>query len=99
MEPVHFAAPFSIGRAGTATVEQGSAENVADNIYNIAVCPQGERDDNPQFGIPEITFKKMPVDLTGLEEALRKYEPEADLTVEQHREGVGRAGITINATP
>lgn len=94
-EVPHFASPFSIGRSGAAVVEQGSPENAADNIYNIAVCPQGARLDNPAFGIPQLAYANMPIPLDKLEEALKTYEPDCDLSIEQHREAVAQAGILV----
>jgi hypothetical protein len=98
MDAPHFAAPFSITRNGAVVVEQDSQANIQANIYNIAVCPKGFRDDLPDFGIPDPTFHTMPLDLSGIEEALHKYEPEADLTVAQHREGLAAAGIVVSAS-
>jgi hypothetical protein len=94
----HFNAPFQIGRQGAIVVEQGSPENERANIYNIAVCPKGFRDDLPDFGIPDPTFQTLPLDLKPIEEALRKYEPAADITVAQHLEGLAAAGVLVTAS-
>ena len=95
MEPPQCAVPFAIGEHGTETVEQGSTEADAAHIYNIAVCPQGFRDDLPEYGIPPLLWQRMPVDLTALEEALHRWEPKADLELEQHRTAIAEAQITI----
>lgn len=89
------AAPFTIGPHGTITVEQGSEENIAGNVYNVAVCPQGFRDDLPEFGVPSLLWQRMPLDLTGLQQALARWEPQADLTLEQHRIAAGEAQVAV----
>jgi hypothetical protein len=89
------AAPFTIGPGGVETVEQGSLQNQQDNIYNIAVCPQGFRDDLPEFGIPSLVWQTLPLDLGALEESLHRYEPAADLTLEQHRTAIAEAAVTV----
>jgi hypothetical protein len=89
------AAPFTIGPGGTETVEQGSIQASAAHIYNIAVCPQGFRDDLPEYGVPPLLWKTMPLDLDALEEALRRWEPAASLELEQHRQAVAQAQVTI----
>lgn len=90
------AAPFEVGPDGDAVlVEQGSVENEAANIYNIAVCPQGFRDDLPEYGIPSLTWQTLPLDLGALEEALHRWEPEANLELEQHRAAIAEAAVTV----
>jgi hypothetical protein len=89
------AAPFTIGPDGTETVEQGSVDAAAAHIYNIAVCPQGFRDDLPEYGIPPLLWRTLPLDLTALEEALHRWEPAASLELEQHRAAIATAQVTI----
>lgn len=97
MEPAipQCAAPFAIGKDGTQTVEQGSEEAKAAHIYNIAVCPQGARDDLPEYGIPPLLWQPLPLDLTALEEALHRWEPEANLELEQQRAAIATAQVVI----
>lgn len=95
MELPQCAAPFTIGKNGTETVEQGSVEADAAHIYNVAVCPQGFRDDLPEYGIPSLLWQTLPLDLTALEEALHRWEPRANLELSQHLAAVGEAQITI----
>ena len=91
----HCAVPFTLTRQGTATVEQGSEAHLRGNVYNIAVCPRGFRDDLPEFGVPSLLWKTMPLDLGALEGSLHRWEPEADLALEQHREAVAEAQATV----
>lgn len=94
----HPSAPFTIGRDGTVVVEQGSDENITSNIYNIAVCVKGFRDDLPEFGVPDITFTRNPPDVEVLQRALERWEPAANLELESHRTAVAEAEVTINVS-
>lgn len=89
------AAPFTIARSGPVVVEQGSEANIASNVYNVAVCPIGFRQDLPEFGVPSLVDGHYPVDLATLEGAIHRWEPEADLELEQQRTAIGQAGISI----
>lgn len=89
------AAPFTIGPKGTETVEQGSVDADAAHVYNVAVCPQGFRDELPEYGIPPLLWQLLPLDLTSLEEALHRWEPAANLELEQHRSAIATAQVTI----
>lgn len=90
------AAPFAVGPGGDAVlVEQDSDANAAANVYNIAVCPQGFRDDLPEFGVPSLVWQTLPLDLGALEEALHRWEPECDLALEQQRTAIAEAAITV----
>ena len=91
----HPTAPFTIGRDGTAVADQGSERNITTNIYNIAVCPQGFRDELPGFGLPDVTFHMMPLDLDALQHAIQAWEPAANLNIEEHRTAVGEAELRI----
>jgi hypothetical protein len=76
--PMHLAAPFSFNAKGeAATVEQGSPADIVGCTLNVCVCLEGFREDLPEFGIPELPFQETPLDTTLLEEAIRRWEPEA----------------------
>lgn len=76
-QPEHLALPFNITKAGAKTNQQGSAQDVQDSVLNICLCPEGTREDNSQFGIPELTWEVGGLDLRLLEEAIRRWEPGA----------------------
>lgn len=76
-EPEHFAAPFTVTRTGARTVQQGSPEDLAMCVLRVCQCPEGFREDSPYFGIPELAFQTLPLDLRLLEEAIKRWEPRA----------------------
>lgn len=96
----HIAAPFTITRAGIQTVEQDTPQEIASCVYNICVCPKGFREDNPSFGVPDLTFGPVPVNLGALEEAIKQWEPRADLRIaeqaEAANEAVRKIGIEVS---
>lgn len=92
-------APFAINRNGPAVVEQGSVGEIAANVYNIAVCPQGYRDELPEYGLPQLTRTSVPIDLERIKDAILQYEPEADLelseVVDALQNGLNDGGVDI----
>lgn len=77
--PEHFSANFTIARSGAKTVEQDTPEDVAACVYRIALCPEGYREDLPEFGVPELAFQTVPLDLATYDDALKFWEPRATL--------------------
>lgn len=81
-EPAHFNSPFSFNTRGEAILErEGTQGCVLANTYNVAVCPEGFREDLPEFGVPPLEFQTVPLHLAGLEEALLRWEPESEPVV------------------
>lgn len=77
-----FAFPFTFDSKGEAVVnQQGTVEEVAACVANIATCPQGFRTDVPDFGIPDPTFSPLPLNTTLIARAITKHEPRARLNV------------------
>jgi len=87
----NLAVPFSIGPHGTAVVEQDADEGKAARVYNICVCPQGFRDDQPTFGRPQLEFGTIPLNLAPLEAAIKQWEPNADLAITEQAEAMNEA--------
>jgi hypothetical protein len=75
VERPHFDFPFrrdpQTGKV--AVVEQGSPEHIAacDNV--VIRCPIGFRDERPEFGWPFPRMRTIPLDLSQLREALRRF--------------------------
>jgi hypothetical protein len=92
--PYHFSQTFTIGAKGAAVVEQDSPEDMAACVYRIAVCQQGYRDDLPAFGIPQVAYQALPLDLSGVEEAISRWEPRARENIEEHMEAL--AGVQVD---
>lgn len=66
-----------------AVVEQDSPEHVASCEWAIIRCPVGFRQERPDFGWRWPTFADFPIDLSGLEEALKRFEPRSTASVSQ----------------
>lgn len=91
MEAPHMASPFTILRSGVQTVEQDTPQEIAGCVYNICVCAEGEREDDPSFGRPELAGGPVPIDLAALESAILRQEPRADLDVTEQASAVSQA--------
>lgn len=72
----HFAFPFVLGANGHVNViEQDTEEHISSCENVIVRCPQGFRAERPEFGWPWPEFANVPIDVTSLEQALRRFEP------------------------
>ena len=69
----HFAAQFQLGRHGSAVVEQDSPGDLQARAFNVLVCPAGFREDEPEFGRPELLFKALPVNTRAIQDALARW--------------------------
>lgn len=74
----HFNAPFTLTKAGAGVVEQNDPEEIQACVYNIVQCPLGFRQELPKFGIPETEFQTAPLNATGIEYEITKWEPRAE---------------------
>jgi len=96
MEPVHLASPFAFNARGVAnTVVQDSEADRRNRAYNVCVCIEGEREDNPPFGIPDLTFASLPLNLRPLETAIERWA-EVPVTASEAEEAyVAARRVTI----
>ena len=75
-ERPHIGYPFGRGADGKLVcVEQDTIEHVMSCNLAILNCPQGARDDRPEFGWPWPELVNAPIDLTALRQALEQFEP------------------------
>jgi phage baseplate assembly protein W len=76
---VHFALPFMLGPDGQfAVVDQDSEADIEACIRAILLSRIGYRDDRPEFGIDDPTFRQGGVHLEALQATLATFEPRAD---------------------
>jgi phage baseplate assembly protein W len=84
VEPVHLASPMSFSAKGVAkTVVQGSSEEITSCVLNTVLCEEGFREDLPEFGVPSLLFQTVPLQLAPFEAAIKRWEPRAELTLEE----------------
>jgi len=93
----HFAAPFAFSAKGVVNVtEQDSQQEISDCIFNVASCFENFREDLPEFGIPDLTFEQIPLNLEALQAALNRWEPRAELTLEETEELMNPAARAVS---
>ncbi len=85
----HISAEFHFNAKGKVVLdEEGTPELTTARVFHVAVCPEGFREDNPSFGIPEMAWKTVPLNLRSFEAAIKRSEPEANLeSIERIEEG------------
>ena len=69
-----------------ATVLQESSGAHTNGAFNVAVCSQGFREDSPEFGIEDQSFRQVPLDLEVLREQIERWEPAASLSLSEVEE-------------
>ncbi len=95
-ETPHFAFPFGRGANGKIEVcEQGSEAHVTACANVIARCQLGARPERPEFGWRWPYMHLLPLDLTGLTDALARFEPRARALGTQAINELGNAAIGV----
>lgn len=88
----HFSYPFQRAAGGRVeVVEQDTDEHVMACENVIVRCPAGFRDERPEFGIPFPEFHTAPVDVAGIEDALRRFEPRSSATGHEYADAADAA--------
>lgn len=80
MPTPHLKLPVQIIGGQYATVEQDSAQEIAQCVTAILRTPYGSRDDYPDLGLEDQTFLT-DLDLEEIRRQLETYEPRADTLV------------------
>lgn len=81
----HVQIPFALNANGRPTYcDQDSVEDVESCVMNIVSCPQGDNPYDSDFGRPDFRGQPIPMQLSGLTQAVTKYEPRLqDVSAEQ----------------
>lgn len=69
--------PFEIEGSRAAVVEQDSTDEIRQCVAAILRTPLGSRLDEPEFGMPELTFREGLANRSDIEIALASWEPRA----------------------
>jgi hypothetical protein len=85
--PVHLAVPFMIAKTGAKANEQGSQADILASAVNVLECPEGFREDLPQFGCPPLLFDTPPLPLADVAAAVMLWERDATPTVVEEAAG------------
>lgn len=82
-----FVIPFKIARRAN-TVEQGTIDEVVQCIKAILKTPEGSREDNPRFGLPDQVFRQGGASLDEIRRAIQEFEPRADILADEVLNGL-----------
>lgn len=96
----HLDLPFRFENGEMAVVDQDSVDDYKNQVLAVVLCPLGFRAELPEFGIPEPEFSRIPLDRTGIQDAVDEWVPNAHVdTAEQldaFDEAVSHLTITLN---
>jgi hypothetical protein len=79
----HFALPFKLGSYGASVNEQDTIDDIAACVVAIMSTHVGWRDEVPGFGIPDLSFRRMPIGASDIYEMISSQEPRAIMVVEE----------------
>lgn len=79
-----FDLPFRFVNGKEVVVEQDSDEDVENCVEAILRTVQGDREDLPDFGILDMTFRPQPLNLDLVVADILANEPRAQVLIEQH---------------
>lgn len=91
IELPHFPAEFKLTEHGAVYVEQDSPEDIAACVFRIVSTVTGFREDYPEFGVGEVVFQNVPLNLGALEAAIEKFEPRAELNTTEGAQAMQQA--------
>lgn len=91
---VHFKVPFEVTDDGVVTVKHGSLDEVTQNVAVILGTRAGERLTALEFGISDPTFRNQ-LDVGEIEGVCARFEPRAQLTVEEDPRTDEEANVTV----
>lgn len=96
MSVPHLALPFRLSLTAGATVnEQGSVDEVAQNVAVLLSTEVGSRSTLPTYGIEDPAFSQQ-VDTASMVQAITEWEPRANISIAA---GIGPvAGVTVNVS-
>lgn len=90
--------PFRLNSAGTGFVEleQDSDREILVACYSILATEQGSRDEEPEFGLPDQTFRLGRADLDELRDVVEEWEPRASAIADATFDGlVQRVKVSV----
>lgn len=83
----HFSFPFRRDVHGrTCVVEQDSDDEVLDCVLVLLSTEEGSRQEVPDYGLPDQTFRQGGVDLALVSNVLQRWEPRAEHVVTREQE-------------
>jgi phage baseplate assembly protein W len=79
------------GTVQAAVVEQDSTQDVLNCVEAVLRTPLGYREELPDFGVEDPTFRQMPVDPSRIAQAIERWEPRANITVDSYPDSLDEA--------
>ena len=98
-EPLHFASPFAFSPKGVAktNIQDSPADRLA-RALNVCLCIEGTREDNPGFGIPDLTFTQVPPNIESIRGAIERWAEVAVTLTEAEEVYASARRITVGVS-
>lgn len=80
-EVPHLKWPLEFAGTGMVVIEQDTLQEVEQCVEILLRCPTGFREELPQFGVEDQTFRENGVDLEMVANVVATWEPRADAEV------------------
>jgi hypothetical protein len=93
----HFVLPLRFDRGAAVAAEQDSTDDVVSCVLSIMLCPVGFRSELPTYGIEDPTFTEGVVQADDITADVLKWEPRADLVMEQRGDLLDDLVATVTA--
>ena len=70
----HFAVTFAFNAKGqSVVVEQDSEQDLIARAKNVLVCEQGFREELPEYGVPSLLFRTVPLPLDAVQADVSRW--------------------------
>jgi phage baseplate assembly protein W len=91
-----FKVPFEIEGKHADYVEQDSTEEITQCVTTVLETHIGDRADIPTFGVEDQAFREGGADVQALSDAVRDWEPRADVTFDVDLESIVEETVDAN---
>jgi phage baseplate assembly protein W len=103
-EPVttpHFNFPFDWEIHGDSLrvheAEQDSIEDITNCVTAIFLTHVGQRPEVPDFGVEDLTFKTLPLDVDEIVSTISDQEPRVDMLIEERPAALDDLAVSLSA--
>ena len=93
----HFALPFRFGGGHVVVVDQDTKDDVLACVEAAFRTIVGQRDELPDFGVPDLVFQQQPVPVSDVINSVLAHEDRLTLLMEQHPDFYDRFVARIQA--
>jgi phage baseplate assembly protein W len=95
--------PMTLSGTRLATIEQDSDDDINQCVRLVLLHRVGDRDDQPDMGVPDDTFAEQPLDTAAIVAAVERHEPRvaalAGSTIDSINSAIAEIDLTWQRIP